>query len=442
MLQPIDSCVDSAMPTLHGWGPLGHAAFRAVIHQCAVALLAFGFVVPPSASADSPTVIRAPWGTIQLDPSTGWAELELDQPLASIEMPDSVPHVVRAVAGTPFWSGKALAQQISQDGSQRTISLSSLDSSGAADEPELPRRIALELAATSGVFPDGRIVLAASTAEVVGQRAKLESQPLNQRIGFWTDADERVRWTLSAKRPGRYRLLLTYSLQAPPATEDAGNPGSEIPGSEIEVRVNESALPVQLVPTNSWYRYESFHVGDVYLDRPGDHTVEIACVNKSGAAVMNLRALSWVPISEGEPPQQADDGSLLLHARDATVRGVQLQWEPKENKRTLGFWTQVEDSAYWDFSLQQAGTFDVEILQGCGPGHGGSRVEYRWYRYGEDRPHSVQPHTVVDTGHWQAFQPFSLGKVTLAAGSHRLHVRAIEKPGVAVMDLRQVRLPR
>jgi hypothetical protein len=32
---------------------------------------------------------------------------------------------------------------------------------------------------------------------------------------------------------------------------------------------------------------------------------------------------------------QADDGSVTLHGRDATVRGTNLRWEPAEKKQTL-----------------------------------------------------------------------------------------------------------
>jgi hypothetical protein len=94
------------------------------------------------------------------------------------------------------------------------------------------------------------------------------------------------------------------------------------------------------------------------------------------------------------PNPQAMDGSVTLHARTATVQGLQLRYEPLPHKNTLGFWTRVEDRASWEFTLTLGGTFRVEVLQGCGKGQGGSEVERR----------SAQSlaFTVEDTGHFRA----------------------------------------
>ena len=49
--------------------------------------------------------------------------------------------------------------------------------------------------------------------------------------------------------------------------------------------------------------------------------------------------------------------------------------------------------------------------------------------------------TVPETGGFQQFQPQSLGRYSFPSpGRYRLEVRAISKPGVAVMDLREVRM--
>lgn len=37
---------------------------------------------------------------------------------------------------------------------------------------------------------------------------------------------------------------------------------------------------------------------------------------------MNLKAILLEPACEGRPPAQGDDGTILLHGRDATVRGT------------------------------------------------------------------------------------------------------------------------
>jgi hypothetical protein len=79
------------------------------------------------------------------------------------------------------------------------------------------------------------------------------------------------------------------------------------------------------------------------------------------------------------------------------------------------------------------GDFEVEALVGCGKGSGGSVVEFR------ERNQAIRL-TVPETGGFQEFKPQAVGRLTLGAGRHRLEVRALSKPGAAVMDLRQITL--
>lgn len=138
------------------------------------------------------------------------------------------------------------------------------------------------------------------------------------------------------------------------------------------------------------------------------------------------------PRSLAVPPQS--DGSVALHARTAVVVGRNLRYEPEPNKNTLGYWTDPADWAYWEFSVAKAGTYDVELLQGCGKGSGGSDVEVS-----VDGKSSLAM-TVQDTGGFQNFVPRTIGKTTLSAGPHRVEVKVRQKKGAAVMDLRQVTL--
>ncbi len=132
--------------------------------------------------------------------------------------------------------------------------------------------------------------------------------------------------------------------------------------------------------------------------------------------------------------QNAGDGIVLLHSRDATVHGTTLRYEPATNKITLGFWTKKDDWASWDFQIVKPGRFEIEILQGCGKGSGGAEVEFTV-------ANQIFKHTVVDTGHFQNFQPFKLGTVNIELpGRYELSVKPKTKPGVAVMDLRQITL--
>ena len=141
-----------------------------------------------------------------------------------------------------------------------------------------------------------------------------------------------------------------------------------------------------------------------------------------------------VPNPDYKPNPQADDGSITLHARTAFVTGVQLRFEPAPHKNTLGYWTNAADTAYFEFTVAKPGTFSVSVLQGAGKGSGGAEVELA---VGE----SKTKFTVKDTGGFQQFETLEVGELKIEKpGRHTLTVTPKSKPGVAVMDLRLVKL--
>lgn len=286
--------------------------------------------------------------------------------------------------------------------------------------------VACDTADAGGQFADGRIVFTARDAKAEGDRTKLEPQAGPHRIGFGTDTAESVHWSRTGTRWGMYDVSLTYSTVS---TDDIG----------VEVRINDKVFPLALRSTGSWDRYEQLPVGRVYLPSAGPQTVSVHCTKKVGGAVMNLKAVTLEPACEGTPPVQIDDGCITLHGRDATVRGTNLRYEPAEKKQTLGFWTKATDAAEWTFTVVTAGTFDVEVLQGCGTGQGGSTVAVA---FDADRPGHPEPITFVveDTGGFQAFKPRVVGRMNLAAGRHTLRVQPQSIAKAAACDIRQIRL--
>lgn len=139
------------------------------------------------------------------------------------------------------------------------------------------------------------------------------------------------------------------------------------------------------------------------------------------------------PNHEPPPVAQSADGSVLLHSREAAIHGTTLRYEPQPFKNTLGWWGRVEDWVDWTFTLTQPGTFEVEVLQGCGRGQGGSDVTVE---VGE----TTLPFVVQETGHFQIFVPRRVGRVTLPVGTHTLALKPQRKQAGAVMDVRQVKL--
>jgi arylsulfatase A len=124
-------------------------------------------------------------------------------------------------------------------------------------------------------------------------------------------------------------------------------------------------------------------------------------------------------------------GDIRLHAQNARIHGRTLRYERQSNKNVLGYWTNSEDWADWDFEVTTAGAYEVEIQQGCGKGSGGSEVVV------EVDDHTLT-FTVQDTGHFQNMIQRTIGEVQLATGKHVLAVKPRTKPGAAVMDLRRV----
>jgi len=134
------------------------------------------------------------------------------------------------------------------------------------------------------------------------------------------------------------------------------------------------------------------------------------------------------------PNPQSADGIVILPARTAEVHGVMLRFEPLPHKNTLGYWVRADDWASWEFQLSKPGSFRLEILQGCGNGSGGSEVDF--LVAGQPFPVTVQ-----ETGGFQNFVRREIGTVKFdQAARFTLTVKPRKKPGLAVMDLREVRL--
>lgn len=147
-----------------------------------------------------------------------------------------------------------------------------------------------------------------------------------------------------------------------------------------------------------------------------------------------VAAQSMTPNPAYRPHPPNAQGRIDMHARNARVQGLQLRYEPFPHKNTLGYWVVMEDSASWEFTLTKPGKYQAEGLIGCGNGSGGSVVEVTVGM-------QTLSYTVKETGGFQAFVPTPLGEFTFAEpGRYTVTLRAVKKPGVAVMDIRMLSL--
>ena len=283
------------------------------------------------------------------------------------------------------------------------------------------RLIEVETADNSKQLGDGRIIFSSIDAKIKGDTAKLEKNPSNYRIGFWSNLSDSIFWNYKATRWGMYDVELTYSLESKK--------------SKIHIQIGDKSINSEIQATNSWYKYNTVRLGKIYLPKSGQYLIAVKGVEKESAAVMNFKSLVLVPTSEGKEIIQSGR-NISLHSRDSKVNGVTLRYEPAQKKQCLGYWSNPSDWASWDFIVKEPGDYTVTVRQGCGRGHGGSKV-------------SIISGTqklifnAEDTGGFQNWKNIDIGSIKLKEpGLNILEVRPLDKKSVAVMDIQEIILTK
>ncbi|MGC6436957.1 MAG: DUF5077 domain-containing protein [Verrucomicrobiales bacterium] len=283
------------------------------------------------------------------------------------------------------------------------------------------RLIEVETANNSKQLGDGRIIFSSIDAKIKGNTAKLEKNPSNYRIGFWSNLSDSIFWNYKATRWGMYDVELTYSLESKK--------------SKIHIQIGDKSINSEIQATNSWYKYNTVRLGKIYLPKSGHYLIAVRGVEKESAAVMNFKSLVLVPTSEGKEIIQSGR-NISLHSRDSKVNGVTLRYEPAQKKQCLGYWSNPSDWASWDFIVKEPGDYTVTVRQGCGRGHGGSKV-------------SIISGTqklifnAEDTGGFQNWKNIDIGSIKLKEpGLNILEVRPLDKKSVAVMDIQEIILTK
>lgn len=224
---------------------------------------------------------------------------------------------------------------------------------------------------------------------------------------------EQYNFPFKATRWGRYNVRITYTLKR----STLG----------VQFKMGEDRFKKQLISGTRKYAY----LGEVYVPNGGDQFMAFYTPNGVGWGTFVLHDIALVPTSEGEEVKPADDGSLHLHAKDATTWSQNMRFEPKEEKNCLGFWTDLEDFAEWEFKVDKPGKYKVTVHQGCGGG-GGSEVAVLL-------ADQQLKFTVQDTGGFQKWAPVSVGEVEIKeGGTYRLAVKPQSKNGSAIMDVQKI----
>lgn len=127
----------------------------------------------------------------------------------------------------------------------------------------------------------------------------------------------------------------------------------------------------------------------------------------------------------------ASDGSLLLPARQAEIRGREIIFEREFSN--LGYWHGADDHAAWTVRVAKPGEYDVWLDAACDPSCAGNgflihagTAELRG--------------TTASTGAWSKYQRTKIGHLTLPAGETRVTMAPATPPRGALLDLRALAL--
>jgi len=227
---------------------------------------------------------------------------------------------------------------------------------------------------------------------------------------------EQYDWKFEAKRWGHYEVHMRYSLKSANMT--------------VQFKHGENRLKKRLTPSPGT---RSTLMGEIFIADAAPQEISIYTPQSGQANGFALDGIELVPTNEGEPTlKQAEDGSVTLHAKDATTWSEVMRYEPKPEKNCLGFWKSEDDLAEWEFEVTKPGRYAVTVSHGCGGGNHGSEVEVK---VGDQ----VGRFTVQDTGGFQKWKEVVAGEFEFKeAGTYRLLIDPVNKVKDAVLDVQKV----
>lgn len=241
---------------------------------------------------------------------------------------------------------------------------------------------------------------------------------LEPKDGVMTNMDHWLQfdWKYKAKRPGHYQVRMHYSL-------DHASLGVQFKLGETRLRKTLTAAPAS----------RRTYLGEIFIADATEQVLSVYAPTSAHSARFGLKGIELVPTNEGEPSLgQSADGSVTLLAKDATTWSETMRYESKPEKDCLGYWTDPNDFAEWEFQLEKPGRYQVIVTHGCGGGNAGSEVAVK---VGEEEKKFV----VQDTGGFQKWQDIVVGEIEIkSGGTQRLVVDPLNKVKSAVLDVQKV----
>ncbi|HEY5914243.1 MAG TPA: alpha-L-fucosidase, partial [Verrucomicrobiae bacterium] len=138
------------------------------------------------------------------------------------------------------------------------------------------------------------------------------------------------------------------------------------------------------------------------------------------------------PLEIDQPPAiaQAADGTIVLPAKEASMHGDQIQYEPGEHRDSIGFWTKPDDWADWEFVVAKPGKFEL-TAEIAAMGKSAVVVAIGSLKSKAETP---------NTGDYGKFEQVKLGSLEIkSSGKATLSIRAVPD-GWSPVNVRSIRL--
>ena len=110
-------------------------------------------------------------------------------------------------------------------------------------------------------------------------------EPKYQNIGYWSNPDDHVEWTITVQRPGKYSVWIDYAC--PDHTS----------GNQIEFSCGAETLIGKIDGTGTWDDYRQVNLGTIELTGPN----QIAAFRSAGQLkknLLDLRSITLKPQNE------------------------------------------------------------------------------------------------------------------------------------------------
>ncbi|MCH2123260.1 MAG: arylsulfatase [Pirellulaceae bacterium] len=216
-------------------------------------------------------------------------------------------------------------------------------------------------------------------------------------------------------------------------------------------------------------RFRMDHEGHLYDMRtdPGQRQ-DVAAEHPTVTAELQRAKLAWSKSLLPElkqPPRPFLIGHRTfkftqMPARDGAASGNIQRSNRFPNCSYFRNWTQLEDTIRWNVEVAESGTYDIELYYACPAKDIGSTVELslKMNNPRVSRDPTVRGKVVVahdppvigasqdrtprQESYEKDFKALKLGQMTLAEGTGKLVLRALEKPESQVMEVRLIMFTR